>query len=601
MPLLGLKVLITSGAIVDIFLGLFLLAICIKQVNTKSRVMLPVTAVTALVVMISTFMFEYDKERLSSGIFRTGDYLQESQNLFYKDGKTSTVSVFRQEQSITLANNGKPDASIYLSTTEYSGDETTQTLVGILPLLHKPGAENAAIIGMGSGLSTHAILSSPELKQVDTIEIEAAVVEAANLFRPKSEKAYSDERSYIHIDDAKTFFTTHGHKYDVIVSEPPNPWVSGVSSLFTREFYQRIKNHMNSDAVFVQWLQLYEIDIELVATVFNALSLEFSDYVVYSSNNGSDMIIIARKDGLITPAVIPTDPNSEITRTLSDHGINSYNDLQLRLVSGKQLLGPAFSNISGLVNSDYFPHLDNGAARSRFALSRADELYNMLMYKVPIMRTLQSDMRIDSDKYTYTNTYKPAANMYSANLFYKSLIHGETDDTNMDGRRNLRSTFLTAFKQKLANCSKQDSEQIAGMLQQLASFTLPYLSRDELGSLWQVVEISPCIQSTEPNSDLRQWVYLYTAISERDLQKTKYLSEKMLASIQHSDNKLTEFLVVSALLGNFFSDDDNTAAILEKWGDMLLEGSDETRLATAILTGRTGRGTAGANSLANSH
>ena len=75
----------------------------------------------------------------------------------------------------------------------------------------------------------------------------------------------------------------------------------------------------------------------------------------------------------------------------------------------------------------------------------------------------------------------------------------------------------------------------------------------------------------------------------------------MLATKQHSDKKLTELLVVSALLSNFFSDDDNTAAILEKWGDMLLEGSDETRLATAILTGRTGRGTAGANSLANSH
>ena len=454
---------------------------------------------------------------------------------------------------------------------------------------------------MGSGLSTHAILASPELKQVDTIEIEAAVVEAANLFRPKSEKAYSDERSYIHVDDAKTFFTTHGHKYDVIVSEPPNPWVSGVSSLFTREFYQRIKNYMNSDAVFVQWLQLYEIDIKLVATVFNALSLEFSDYVVYSSNNGSDMIIIARKDDLITPAVIPTDPNSEITRTLSDHGINSYNDLQLRLVSRKQLLGPAFTTISDLVNSDYFPHLDNGAARSRFAMSRADELYNMLMYKVPVMRSLQSDMRIDSDKYTYTNAYKPAANMYSANLFYKSLVHGETEDANMDGRRNLRNTFLTVFKQKLANCSKEDSEQIAGMLHQLASFTLPYLSREELGSLWQVVEISPCIQSAETSIDLRQWVCLYTAISERDFQKTKYLSEKMLATIQHSDKKLTEFLVVSALLGNFFSDDDNTAANLEKWGDKLLEGSAETRPATAILTSRTGRETTGANSLADSH
>ena len=139
------------------------------------------------------------------------------------------------------------------------------------------------------------------------------------------------------------------------------------------------------------------------------------------------------------------------------------------------------------------------------------------------------------------------------------------------------------------------------MLHQLASFTLPYLSREELGSLWQVVEISPCIQSAETSIDLRQWVCLYTAISERDFQKTKYLSEKMLATIQHSDKKLTEFLVVSALLGNFFSDDDNTAANLEKWGDKLLEGSAETRLATAILTSRTGRETTGANSLADSH
>lgn len=601
MPLLGLKLLITTGAIVDIALGLFLLAICIKQVNTRSRVMLPVAAITSLVVMISAFVFEYDKERLSSGIFRTGTYLLDSHNLYYKDGKTSTVSVFSQERSITLANNGKPDASIFIGSDDHSGDETTQTLVGILPLLHKPGAENAAIIGMGSGLTTHAILASPDLIKVDTIEIEAAVVEAANLFRPKSEKAYSDDRSFIHIDDAKTFFTTHGDEYDIIVSEPPNPWVSGVSSLFTREFYQRVKNHMKPDAVFLQWLQLYEIDINLVATVFNALSMEFSDYLVYSSNNGTDMIIIAKKEGLVNPATIPSDTENEITRTLSYHGINSNSDLQLRLVSSKKILEPTFSTISDLVNSDYFPHLENGAARSRFALSRSDELFKMLMYQVPIMRTLQSDMSVDSDHYTHINAYKPAANMYSAHMVYQSLVDDEFVDTNKDGRKHLRGSFLTVFKQQLKSCAEEDSHHTAGLLHQLGTFTLPYLSQDELSTMWQKVERSACIENAAPDSELRQWVALLTSLSERDLQKTKYLSEQMLSSIQYNDKKLTEFLVVAALLGNYNGDKTNTAEILEKWGDKLMQGSPETRLATAILGSRTGDSVSSADSMANSH
>lgn len=600
MPLLGLKLLITFGAIIDIILGLFLLGLCIKQNDAQSRIGLPATVVVVFAVVMSAFIFDYDKQRLSSGIFRLGTFLQDSENMYYKDGKTSTVSVFKQNLSITLSNNGKPDASIFMNPDQYSSDECTQTLVGILPLLHNPGAEHAAIIGMGSGLSTHALLASSRLKQVDTIEIEAAVVEAANLFRPKSERAYTDERSVIHIDDAKTFFTARGREYDIIVSEPPNPWVSGVSSLFTREFYQRVKNHMTQDAVFVQWLQLYEIDIDLVATVFNALSSEFSDYLVYASNNGGDMIIIATKEGAVSEARLPTEPGNLITESLSNYGINTYNDLRLHLVSSKQILGPAFSVVSDLVNSDYFPHLENGAARARFAQSSADELFNMLMYKVPIMRTIQSDMNIDSGGYTHTNAYRLSANMHSADIIYKSLMGENVVDNNIDGRKTIRSDFLTLFRHQLENCPNDESLQTATMLNNLASYVLPYLSQGQLEAVWHKVETSACIENAGPGSELRQWVALYQAISRRDFEQTKILSETLLAAPKDRGKDLSIFLVTAALLGNYSSDDDNRAAILQEWGDRLLVSSPETRFATAILASlRDGR--VDGDTLADSH
>jgi spermidine synthase len=601
MPLLGLKLLITYGAIIDIALGLFLLSIFLKQSQARAGFLMPATAVTVIAVLATAFVFEYDKERLSSGVYRKGAFLQDTENLFYKDGKTSTVSVFRRGDMITLANNGKPDATIFAGPNVHTGDETTQTLIGILPLLHTSNPQKAAVIGMGSGLSTHALLASSQLEQVDTIEIEAAVIEAANLFRPKSERAYSDKRSIIHIDDAKTFFNTHGHNYDIIVSEPPNPWVSGVASLFTREFYQRIKNHMAPDAVFVQWLQLYEINIELVATVFNALSSEFSDYVVYSSNNGTDMIIIAVEDGTVPGATIPLDQDNVITTTLASHGINSYNDLNLRLVSSKKIIGPAFSAISELVNSDYFPHLDNGAARARYALSRSDELFDMLTYQVPIIRTLVNDMDIRSDAYTYTSAYKLSANMYSANMVYRSLLDEQVEDRNIDGRKKLRSDFMTLLKSQLANCPEEELNQAIGMLHQLAGYTLPYLSRDELASVWNTVETSACIADTRENSALKQWVALYQAISDRDFQRIQPLSENILAENRVNDSKLAEFLVITALLGSYYSDSDSTTEILQRWGDKLAAGSPETRFAAAILASRTGNAAASTETIAESH
>jgi spermidine synthase len=124
-------------------------------------------------------------------------------------------------------------------------DEFTMVLAAVLPLAYRPEIATAAAIGFGSGLTTATLLASPNIQRVDTIEIEPAMVDGARHFLPWVSRAYSDRRSRIIFDDAKSFFARGKERYDLIVSEPSNPWVSGTSSLFTQEFYSRIRGYLN--------------------------------------------------------------------------------------------------------------------------------------------------------------------------------------------------------------------------------------------------------------------------------------------------------------------------------------------------------------------
>ena len=102
----------------------------------------------------------------------------------------------------------------------------------------------------------------------------------AALRAPRNSRAYGDPRSRIYIEDAKTFFAAGGKRYDIIVSEPSNPWVSGVSTLFSEEFYGQVKRYLKDDGLLVQWVQAYEINVGLLSTIFQALGKHFGDYTV---------------------------------------------------------------------------------------------------------------------------------------------------------------------------------------------------------------------------------------------------------------------------------------------------------------------------------
>ncbi|MFL5322159.1 MAG: spermidine synthase, partial [Myxococcaceae bacterium] len=171
-------------------------------------------------------------------------------------------------------------------------DMDTQILLGQLgPLLHSGKAKTALVVGLGSGVTVGSLASHPELERIDVVEISPAVVEAARRFSYINGNALDDPRVHIHVDDARTFMLLQGLRYDVIVSEPSNPWVAGVAGLFTREFFRLAKDHLNHDGVFVQWMHLYEVETGLVQLVMRTVR----DTFPYGTSwlGGWDLIMVS--------------------------------------------------------------------------------------------------------------------------------------------------------------------------------------------------------------------------------------------------------------------------------------------------------------------
>jgi hypothetical protein len=339
-------------------------------------------AVTAAAILIVTVATPFAKLRLSSGVYRHGVVEQASDYAFpfYKDGRTATVSVRRSKDGfVTLATNGKPDASMelaWMDTTAGAGerrqltrDIATQLLLPIITLAHTPAATNAAVIGQGSGMSSHVLLGDPRIRQVVTIEIEPEMINASRVFRPANRRVFDDPRSAFVIDDAKAYFASAGRTFDLILSEPSNPWVSGVSGLFTQEFYARVKGQLSERGVFGQWLHLYELNDGLVGSVLAAIDSVFPSYEVFFTSS-TDILVVAANRALPAPdwGVIRFPGIADDLRHVVPFGPDVFEALRL---GGRAVLHPILL-ARAEPNSDFSPTLDVNAERSRFMHETAD-------------------------------------------------------------------------------------------------------------------------------------------------------------------------------------------------------------------------------------
>jgi spermidine synthase len=553
LPLLGLKGLILTGAAVDVALGLLLLWRLVGSSGLRGHTLVfTTTAIVVLAFIAVGSAVSLDPYKMASGVFRRGDLYSRTQAelKLYRDGKTASVSLMQFREGLSLRTNGKSDGAINLGEGARISDEVTMVLTAALPLAYRPDAKRAAIIGIGTGLTTHAMLGSDAVERVDTIEIEPAMADAARAFAARNAAAFADPRSRIVFDDAKTWFSTHGERYDIIVSEPSNPWVSGVSSLFTTEFYRHARRHLNPGGVMVQWFQLYEMDLSLVASVLAALAENFSDYAIYAATD-SDLLIVAGDAETLSRPLADVFAMPGLAQELRKVHMRRLGDLDIRRLGSKASLHPLFVSYGVPPNSDYAPYLDLHASKYRFLQSGASELTRVGTGGVPIVTLLENRKHLlqplSDEGDDFLERIEAARRARYARDFYLDEKRPLALGIPAELEKNLELTKLRGL----------DCLDVAGIdiwvhsLFQVARAINPLLDPADADAIWSRFERAPCYERHAPSD--QAWVQLFRAVGRRDAAAMAQQADALLAANQPLSSRGRHYLLTASLAGNILS------------------------------------------------
>ena len=243
---------------------------------------------------------------------------------FYKEGMTTSVMVVRERSSgvYLLAVNGKIDASS-------EGDLPTQLLSGHIPLLMNQDPKEILVIGFASGITVGSAAQHP-IEKLTAVEIEPAILDASHFFDPFNHRPLEDPRVRAIRNDGRNYMLVTSDKYDVIISEPSNPWMTVASNLFTREFFELGRTRLKPGGVFGQWLQLYgmsPLDLQSLTATFHSV---FPHVLVFNTIEDADLLLI----GADHPLTIDMEA---MARRMSDLSVK-VDLMRLRIATPQDIL-----------------------------------------------------------------------------------------------------------------------------------------------------------------------------------------------------------------------------------------------------------------------
>jgi spermidine synthase len=302
LPGLGLQRGIYLAAVIDLVLAMLLFAVAPGLARMR-RLLGMATAVAMALVALA--LPRWNLTNFSIGFFRISmarDYIEMVEHrhqrkkwqtpklVYFKDGIATTVSVDRWGKVLSLKNNGKVDAS-------NDADMPTQISVGLLPLLLYNGVHppKVALIGYGSGVTAGAVTQYP-IASLEVVELEPAIYEAAHFFDDVNHRPTENPKVKAIVGDGRNFLSQRKDRFDVVISQPSNPWITGVSNLFTREYFQSVKARLADDGIFCQWAQLYEMAPWNIKAIYRTLADEFPYVMVFAAEDlSSDTILVASR------------------------------------------------------------------------------------------------------------------------------------------------------------------------------------------------------------------------------------------------------------------------------------------------------------------
>jgi spermidine synthase len=207
-----------------------------------------------------------------------------SRQLAYAEGWNATVSVWEGVTGRALKVNGKADASDY-------GDMDTQIIAGLAPVAARPDARTAFVVGYGSGVTARVLSDVPGMRRVRVVEIEPAVLDMDRFFRHVNDTALGRPNVSVIVDDARSALQIDPTRYDIVVSEPSNPWLAGVATLYTPEFFRVVRSRLADDGVFCQWVQLYQLPLPVVAGIVRNVRAVFPHVQLWFGAPGDVMVL----------------------------------------------------------------------------------------------------------------------------------------------------------------------------------------------------------------------------------------------------------------------------------------------------------------------
>ncbi|MCA9779404.1 MAG: fused MFS/spermidine synthase, partial [Candidatus Eremiobacteraeota bacterium] len=298
------------------------------------------------------------------GVYTGGEQsdveFQHTPPTYYRDGLSATVAVHVGPDYQTVRVNGKIDASLQLF------DKLTMYLTGYIPGLLHDDPEEVVVIGFGAGMTVEALSHFNSVERIDCVELEPAILEAGRYWKGYNGDILANPKVHASVNDGRTYILASSRQYDIIASEPSNPWIAGVGTLFTEDFYVYCRRRLKPDGIMCQWFHMYGMSEDSVALVIRTFFHVFPEGAVWRSARG-DILLLGSERALnvdLERLAVRWDEEPDLRRRM----------LELHLYKPQTLLGHywleradalAFAG-EGPLNTDDLPLLEYRAPLTLF-------------------------------------------------------------------------------------------------------------------------------------------------------------------------------------------------------------------------------------------
>ncbi|MCX7945141.1 MAG: fused MFS/spermidine synthase [Deltaproteobacteria bacterium] len=563
LPTMGMEASMKTGIIINFIIAIILLFTIRVKALFKYLSLL-------LVILVGSLLFTYefiDKEYIQRGNFRLRNRYAKSFEeflkvkdhedlIFFKEGKDAVVSVTKSPKGIlSLRINGKPDASTGF-------DMPTQIWCGHIGVLLHPNPEDVFLLGMGSGVTGGVLATHEEIKNIELLEISKEVIEAAKLFKEENLDVLNNKKVRVINADGREYLKLNPQKkYDIIISEPSNPWMAGVANLFTVQYFEEVKSHLKENGIFVQWFQAYETNDKILNIMLNTFGRVFEYAYVFAPAQLDLLIVGSNKPIKIDQQRIAKKFKDPVfLSTIEDkHSLGIPNTIP-EFVSMNMIGHHKFKTYYGkgeedlIVNEDKFPIIEYEAPKAFFvgrtsniisiiAETNVNHEYSKLNTK-ELIKDVIYKMNFE-ELLEFIKSCEARGQKQVARSCFGYILDYNLDKENIYIINNYAEllayhTFLKNYPQSKENYSPTKCNNISHILRKYVELTTSifYKSKNEL----LFAHIDRCLEETRDKEFLTNIQKIYFVLGETE--KLELYTQTLLSSDSITDKEKEDALLL---------------------------------------------------------